>query len=241
MNYKNIITNIETQLRDYLGDRKAVIGISGGLDSAVVATLTTRAIGGENVWGISIPYGPQDTSDAQSVINGLGINGREINIKEEVDRSVGKLESILGKELDKIAKGNIMARERMKILYGVANSIKGFVIGTGNKSELEIGYLTKYGDGGVDLEPIGDLYKTEIFELAEVINVAQRIINKNPSAELWDNQTDEQDLGMTYLEMDSVLKGELNHGKIYEKVQRLKRNSEHKRKTPPIFLVRQEK
>lgn len=238
MNYQNAIIDIEIQLRDYLGNKKAVIGISGGVDSAVVAALSARAIGNKNVWGIAMPYGNQDTADGQLVINQLGINGREVNIKEEVDGNVRKLKKILGRKLDQIAKGNLMARERMKVLYGIANCIGGMVVGTGNKSEIEIGYFTKYGDGGVDIEPIGDLCKTEVFEIAKLLGVPQRVMNKKPSAELWKGQTDEDEIGMTYQELDAVLKGELNQGEVYERVQRLRRDSEHKRRTPPVFEVR---
>jgi len=237
MNYQDIITSIETQLRDYLGNGKAVIWISGGIDSAVVAALSARAIGNKNVWGVSMPYGNQDTSDGQLVIDNLGINGREINISEEVNGNIRKLEQVLNREINQVTRGNLMARERMKVLYGFANGLGGMVIGTGNKSELEIGYFTKYGDGGVDIEPIGDLYKTEVFEVARILGIPQRIIDKKPSAGLWEGQTDEDEFRMTYKELDAVLKGELNQGKIYDKVQELKRTSEHKRKTPSVFEV----
>lgn len=240
MNYQKIIQNIENQLKNYIGNRKAIIGISGGLDSSVVAALCARALGKENVLGISMPYGDQETYDADLVIRNLGINGKTFNIKEEVDIKIRKLEKMLGKEIDKVTKGNIMARERMNTLYGFSNELDGMVIGTGNKSEIEIGYFTKYGDGGVDLEPIGDLYKTEIFELATYLPIAVKIINKNPSAELWDNQTDEDELGMKYKQLDSVLKGEITVGPIYDKVQKMRENSEHKKNMPPVFKVRED-
>ncbi len=238
MNYQKIIKDIEIQLKEYLGNKKAVIGISGGIDSTVVAALAVRAIGKQNVWGISMPYKNQDTSDAQLVIDNLEINSREINIGKVVDNNIRKLEQVLDKEIDKITKGNLMARERMKLLYGVANSIDGMVIGTGNKSEIEIGYFTKYGDGGVDIEPIGNIYKTEVYEIANLLALPKQIINKKPSAGLWQGQTDEDELGITYQQIDDVLKQKINNGEIYDKVQKLRKGSEHKKNIPPIFKIR---
>ena len=120
---------------------------------------------------------------------------------------------------------------------GVWRPFNGFVVGTGNKSEIAIGYYTKYGDGGVDLEPIGDLYKTEVFELAKFLEIPQKIIDKKPSAGLWEGQTDENEIGYTYEDLDSALKGELNFRERYDNLERLVRNSEHKRHMPPVFKI----
>ena len=125
----------------------------------------------------------------------------------------------------------------MVVLYRFANQFNGIVVGTGNKSEISVGYFTKYGDGGTDVLPIGDLYKTEIYEVAQLLGLPERIINKKPSADLWDGQTDEGEMGITYRDLDAVLKGEITNGSAYEKVQEMRRKSEHKRSMPPIFKV----
>jgi NAD+ synthase len=231
MNYSQTSNNLEKQLRDYVGDGKAIIGISGGIDSAVVSSLCVRALGKENVFGVLMPYGNQDMQDARDLVKFLNVNSEEVNIKKIVD-------DFNFLDLNELDKGNVMARIRMTLLYSFANHLEGMVIGTGNKSELEIGYFTKYGDGGVDVEPLGDLYKTEVYELAKYLEIPKRIIGKKPSAGLWENQTDEEELGLTYKQIDMVLKGELNKGEVYEKVQKLRRNSEHKRNMPPVFEVK---
>jgi len=231
MNMEKTIKILETRLKSFLGERKAVIRISGGLDSGVVAALCVRAIGKEKVIAVLMPYKDQDVEDGRIVADHLGIKGIEVNIGEIINR----FDFI---DLDKLGKGNVMARIRMVVLYAFANTFNGLVVGTGNKSEIEIGYFTKYGDGGVDVEPIGDLYKTEIFEMAKLLGIPVKIINKKPSAELWEGQTDEDELGLTYKELDAVLKGEIGDGAVCKGVQKLRENSEHKRKMPPIFKVR---
>lgn len=238
MDYRNAIENIETQLGNYMGNKNAIIGISGGVDSALVADLCTNVLGYDRVMGVMLPYGNEDTRDAQRVIDNLGINGTEVNIQENVDRDVEQLEEKLGKELFPVTRGNVMARERMNLLYGFSREMNGTVIGTGNKTEIMIGYLTKYGDGGVDIEPIGDLYKTEVFEIAKQRGLPEENVNKKPSAGFWEGQTDEDELGMSYEVIDGVLKGEITKGDEYEKVQRLIENSQHKRETPKVFKVR---
>ncbi len=230
MNYKEVVSNLKEQIKNYVGDRKAIIGISGGIDSSVVAALCVEALGKERVFGVLMPYGPQDMEDAYDIISFLGIQNKEINIKKIADQF-----DFLN--LNRITRGNVMARTRMIILYTLANQLNGLVVGTGNKSELEIGYFTKYGDGGVDLEPIGDLYKTEVWELAKHLGIPKHIIDKKPSAGLWEGQTDEGEFGMSYNELDAVLRGEINSGDAYERTKKLRFGSEHKKHMPPTFKV----
>jgi len=232
MNYEKIIANIEKEIKDFLKDKKAIIGISGGLDSAVVATLCARALGKENVYGILMPYKNQNTKDAELLINQLQIPFEKINIERIVDNYDFLKPTQLGK-------GNIMARTRMTILYDFANQLNGLVVGTGNKSEIAIGYFTKYGDGGVDLEIIGELYKTEVFEIAKKLNVPKSIIKRKPSAGLWKNQTDEEEIGVSYAELDKYLRGgQIAQDKVM-RIRELKNTAKHKQKMPPILMIRE--
>jgi NAD+ synthase len=151
--------------------------------------------------------------------------------------------SDLADQPDKVALGNIKARLRMTALYDAAIKTNGLVVGTTNKTESHIGYATKYGDHGVDLEPIQDFYKTEIFEMARSLKIPESIINKKPTADLWNGQTDEEEIGLTYAEIDRILKHVLDDGPYpgstlenYDKVLNMMVTSEHKRKLPPFYL-----
>lgn len=237
MEYEKIAKQIEDFLKEKTESLNGgVIGISGGIDSAVVAFLSVRALGKSKVYGLLMPYGKQNTQDAEEVAKILGISYDIVNIKPLVK----KFEKALPFFGEKLTKGNLMARVRMCLLYGAANQQKKLVLGTTNKSEFLIAYYTKYGDGGVDIEPIGDLYKTEVWELAKHLGVPQRIIEKTPSADLWPDQTDEGEIGMDYHTLDKILQGETEgiDSRLIEKVEHLKRSSEHKRKTPPIAEVK---
>ena len=181
-----------------------VIGLSGGIDSTVAAFLACEAVGKENVFGVVLPSTTTPTEDklhGTAIAQLLGINYKEMAI----DSVLNEFLSITQLEEDIKAIGNLKARIRMSIIYFYANSKNYLVNGTGNKSEIEIGYFTKHGDGACDIEPIGDLYKTDVFELAKYLGVPQEIIDKPPRAGLWNNQTDEDEIGMTYELLDKIL------------------------------------
>ncbi len=223
-----------------------VVGLSGGLDSTVTAWLATIATGKESVTGLIMPDSDStisdDLMDAQAVVDLLGINAKTIYIDKIIEAYKAKL------NLDARALGNLKARIRMSILYTFANSENKLVLGTGDKSEIYLGYFTKYGDGGVDLLPIGDIYKTELRELASYMGVPKNIIIKKSSPRLWPGQLAENELGITYDFADKVLyklidKGEDKESIINEEGEMAKRvfelymKSEHKRTMPPIAFI----
>lgn len=188
------------------GASGAVIGLSGGIDSSLTAYLAVEALGKENVLGILLPEkditSEADIEDALEVARMLRIEHKLIEISP-VLRSFSKVMDF--DKTDIIANGNLKARTRMCILYYHANLMHRMVVGTGNKTELLLGYFTKYGDGGVDIEPIGCLYKTQVRGLARYMDVPARIIDKTPTAGLWKGQTDEGELGVSYETADKVL------------------------------------
>ena len=181
-----------------------VVGLSGGIDSTLAAFLACKAVGKENVFGIVMPSTTTPTEDklhGTTIAQLLGIKYKEIAI----DSILNEFLSVTQLEENKLAIGNLKARIRMSIIYFYANSKNYLVSGTGNKSEILIGYFTKHGDGACDIEPIGDLYKTDVYQLAKYLEVPQEIIDKPPRAGLWNNQTDEDEIGMTYELLDKIL------------------------------------
>jgi len=185
------------------GYSRAVMGLSGGIDSSTSAYLAQRALGAENVWGINMPYrtsSPDSANDAQLVVRELGINFLTIELTEMVDAYFKYFP-----DADQIRRGNRMARERMCILYDQSAALQALVLGSGNKTELLLGYCTLHGDMASALNPLGDLYKTQVRNLARFLGVPERIIQKAPTADLWPGQTDEGELGFTYEEADKLL------------------------------------
>ncbi len=217
----------------------AVFGLSGGLDSSVVAILCRDALG-DSTLALILPCdsAKEDVSDAILV-------AQKFNIKTKTIDLTNLYESLLKilPEGEILARANLKPRLRMTTLYYFANTLNYLVVGTGNRSEIEVGYFTKHGDGATDILPLGGLYKTQVRELAEELGVPEEILEKPPSAGLWENQTDEGELGISYESLDSILSsletGEEPAGFRPEEIQ-LVRNmaarSEHKRKPPKAFV-----
>jgi len=237
-------------IRDYVsntGVKGVILGLSGGIDSSLVATLACEALGPDRVRGIMLPVDAEkdaeNVADATELAESLGIKHELFELKE----AVAAYNSLA---LEKVALGNLAARLRMVTWYARANQENLLVIGTGNKTELMIGYFTKYGDGGTDFLPIGDLYKENVWSLSRHMGLPEKIVNKAPSAGLWKGQTDEGEIGATYAELDSILFLHIEKGMTekeianwgieeskVQKVLRMMKSSQHKREPLPIPKV----
>ncbi len=185
------------------GLKRAVLGLSGGIDSALVAALAARALGPQNVWGICMPYrlsSPESARHAAEAARAFGIRFLSISISPQVDSYFRRFP-----QASALRRGNKMARERMSILYDQSAGLKALVLGTSNKTELLLGYGTLFGDMASALNPIGDLYKTQVRQLSRFLKVPRPILDKPPSADLWRGQTDEAELGFTYEAVDRFL------------------------------------
>ena len=186
-----------------IGMTHAVVGLSGGLDSALSCALAAEALGAENVLAVRMPYKASSSDSlehAQALIDQLGVQSKTIEITDMVE-PLFKLDS----QISKMRMGNIMARQRMIVLFDQSEVFKALVIGTSNKTEILLGYSTHYGDSASAMNPIGDLYKTQVRQLSRALNIPAPIIDKPPSADLWEGQTDENELGFTYEEVDKLL------------------------------------
>jgi len=229
-------------LRQYLeaaGAEGFVFGLSGGVDSATVGALAVRAVGTGRVLAALLPCHslPEDLLLAQRVADAFGIPTVIIDLTPVYDT----LLAVLPPSEHPLAAANLKPRLRMTALYYLAQSHRYLVLGSGNKSEISVGYFTKYGDSGADLLPLGGLYKTQVWELARELGVPPEVVERPPTAGLWPGQTDEGEMGITYRELDRVLtaieKGDLSgiDPAVLEKVRRMIATSEHKRRMPPIF------
>jgi len=252
LNLKEVHNELVEFLRESFkkaGFSKAVLGLSGGIDSALVAYLLRDALGKENVLAIMMPYkssNPDSLNHAKLVVEDLGVNSKTIEITDMID-AYFKNE----KEATSLRMGNKMARERMSILFDYSSKENALVVGTSNKTEIYLGYSTQFGDSACALNPIGDLYKTNIWDLSRYLKIPNELIEKKPSADLWEGQTDEQEMGLTYKEADQVLYRMLEENKKVEEVlaegfnkdlvdnivRRMNR-SEYKRRMPLIAKIK---
>lgn len=185
------------------GFKRAVVGLSGGIDSAVTCLLTAEALGSANVLAVRMPYAtssPESMEHAGLVIEQAGVREKTIPITEAVDALLVSIP-----EAEQVRRGNVMARVRMAVLYDQSADFDALVIGTGNKTEILLGYTTQFGDAASAINPVGDLYKTQLRQLAQALQVPEVIRHKPPSADLWVGQTDEGELGFSYAEVDQLL------------------------------------
>lgn len=241
---KEIIKEAENYIKDYVkqsGANGVVLGISGGIDSAVVKELAINVLGKDKVKLINMPL----DIGRGSIPNEEGYHSIYDRENGKGDICINKIDNILyefkiatkGLSRSKLTEGNLMARIRMCILYMYANEYNYLVIGTTNLSEMVIGYYTKYGDGGVDFEPIGHITKTTIRKMAKELGVSQEIIDKIPSADLWDGQTDEDEMGFTYEDLDEYIKDGAKYEPVHTKIDNMCAKAEHKKHMPPSLDV----
>jgi len=199
----DMLTRFLREELTHFGFRRGLLGLSGGVDSAVSAALAARALGPESVLGVLMPYrtsNPASEADGRLVAESLGIETRRVDVSAMAD---GYLDP--GEITDPRRRGNVMARCRMIVLYDLSAEWSGLVIGTSNKTELLLGYSTQFGDSASAVNPLGDLYKHQVYQLAEHLDLPRRVIDKAPSADLFEGQTDEADLGFSYELADEVL------------------------------------
>lgn len=231
-----------------VGLQRAVLGLSGGVDSAVVAYLAAAALGPDNVTAFVLPYrdsSPESAADAATVVQQTGIGSCTIDITPQIDAYFHA-----HPDASPIRRGNKMARERMSILYDQSAVLQALVLGTSNKTELFLGYGTIHGDLASAVNPIGDLYKTQVWALARALGVPQHIVDKHPSADLWAGQTDEAELGFTYADVDELLHFMIERryrheelvalgfeARFVERVEELVTRSQYKRRMPLIAKV----
>lgn len=243
-----ILTNFIKEETRKAGFERVILGLSGGLDSSVCACLAVRALKAEHVLGLIMPYRDLDQTGqehARRMAELLGIKYIKIDISPQIDAYF----SIFPTE-NQLLRGNKMARERMSILYDFSAREKALILGTSNKTELLIGYGTIHGDMACGINPMGDLYKTQVRQLARYLEVPEEIIIKKPTAGLWPGQTDEEEIGLSYEELDSILfklvdlrqspEEVISSGHEVGKVKRiiqLIKQSEFKRRMPPIAKI----
>lgn len=245
MNKEKLINDIVAWLKSEAKKAHSnglIVGLSGGVDSSVVAHLIKRAFP-ENSLGVILPIKSSESSleDARKLVAQSEINSLTIDLTSIHEDMIGltftslQSKNLFNEKYKVISDANLRARLRMSTLYTIANNLGYMVVGTDNKDEYFTGYFTKYGDGASDLLPLAEIYKSEVYEMARFFNIPESIINKAPSADLWENQTDEDEMGVKYSEIEKYIKGEDIDEKSKSIIRKLHLSSEHKRNIPPIF------
>ena len=239
MNNRQLAEKLVLWIKDKVlaaGCKGVVMGMSGGLDSSVLAVLCQRAFP-QKTLGVIMPCHsqPEDKAHAREVASKFSISTTEVVLDNIFSALLQALPDYKADATaSHIAPANLKVRLRMLTLYYIANQRGYMVAGSSNRSEISVGYFTKYGDGGVDIMPLGNLVKTQVRELARFLDIPQPIVDKPPSAGLWQGQTDEDELGLSYAELDRyLLTGEVS-GKVREKIESMIAASAHKRSLPPI-------
>jgi len=246
-----IVAFIRSQL-EQTGFRRVVMGLSGGVDSATVAFLCARAVGPEQLLGVRMPYrtsSPESEADALRVVELLGCQTERVEITPMVEPMLGLIGPEGEAEL-RLRRGNVMARQRMIVLYDRSAAFDGLVAGTSNKTEALLGYGTLYGDMAAAFAPIGDLYKSQLRDVALFLGVPPEIVAKPPSADLWPGQTDEDELGASYADLDRALYALVDRRwtlsraiaagldrALLDGVARRVATMEYKRQTPPVAKI----
>lgn len=244
---KVLVSFVRNEVRR-VGLDSVVLGLSGGIDSAVSAALAVRALGNDKVLGVMMPYSSSSEAsraDALAVAEATGMETTELDISAQVDAYFERVP-----DASRLRRGNKMARERMTVLYDLSADRGALVLGTSNKTELLLGYGTLHGDMASAINPIGDLYKTQVWALAAHLQIPAEVIDKPPTADLWEGQTDEQELGFGYREVDALLYRMVDErasaeellasgfdAEFVERVRGMVQGSQFKRRLPVIAKV----